>query len=200
MLQYPSTGKLGKLLCEGVFIHDSIQKLFTPWCMYAYSQPPWGWYTKGSLMLFYPIVTLEPFLHTVRVLNAISFFCPELFCVLSHSYRWIPKNPAITVAVFSPFRWSPLPFFDHFFLFKMSFRLHSPRAVVSHMLRSFFPSSSPQEFLLIRPEYRPRARKTAIESFERCPLRSKHAGGMQIPWPSDVDAHRFKSTRLWPHL
>ena len=25
---------------ESPFIHDSIQKLFTPWCMYAYSQPP----------------------------------------------------------------------------------------------------------------------------------------------------------------
>ena len=27
---------------ESPFIHDSIKKLFTPWCMYAYSQPPWG--------------------------------------------------------------------------------------------------------------------------------------------------------------
>ena len=25
---------------ESPFIHDSIQKLFTPWCRYAYSQPP----------------------------------------------------------------------------------------------------------------------------------------------------------------
>ena len=25
---------------ESPFIHDSIQKLFTPWCMYTYSQPP----------------------------------------------------------------------------------------------------------------------------------------------------------------
>ena len=25
---------------ESPLIHDSIQKLFTPWCMYAYNQPP----------------------------------------------------------------------------------------------------------------------------------------------------------------
>ena len=25
---------------ESPFIHDSIRKLFMPWCMYAYSQPP----------------------------------------------------------------------------------------------------------------------------------------------------------------
>ena len=27
---------------ESPFIHDSTQLLFTPWCMYAYSQPPYG--------------------------------------------------------------------------------------------------------------------------------------------------------------
>ena len=72
------------------------------WTFENMRQNLWGQDMSGHVLIVVP--TTNATYHQLGIRTSPSF--PQsrsrTLCVLSHSYRWIRKNPAITVAVFPP--------------------------------------------------------------------------------------------------